>query len=75
MSLVRSHIAAHSAVIMAAAAMSLVVNDVSIALDRITKLAEDFDGYVVSSTIWKEDERLAGIISVRVSADRIHLFC
>ena len=51
------------------AEMSLVVNDVSIALDRITKLAEDFDGYVVSSTIWKEEERLAGIISIRVPAE------
>jgi PKD repeat protein len=51
------------------AEMSLVVNDVSIALDRIAKLAEDSDGYVVSSTIWKENERLFGVISIRVPAD------
>ena len=51
------------------AEMSLIVNDVSTVLDRIAGLAEDFDGYVVSSTMWKEDERLAGIIAIRVPAE------
>ncbi len=49
--------------------MRLVVNDVPIALDQIAKLAEDFGGYVVSSKIWKEDERLAGTIAIRVLAE------
>jgi len=49
--------------------MRLVVNDVRIAMDRITELAEDFDGYVVSSRRWQEDERLAGTIAIRVPAE------
>jgi len=49
--------------------MRLVVNDVPIAIDRITELAEDFDGYVVSSRRWQEDERLAGTIAIRVPAE------
>lgn len=50
----------------------LVVNDVLIAMDRITKLAEDFDGYVVSSEKWKEGERLAGRITIRVVAEHFY---
>jgi len=50
----------------------LVVNDVPIAIDRITKLAEDFDGYVVSSEKWKEGERLVGRITIRVVAEHFH---
>jgi len=51
------------------AEISLVVADVPIALDQITALTESFDGYVVSSQRWKEDERLAGIITIRVPAE------
>ncbi len=50
----------------------LVVNDVPVALDRIAELAEDFDGYVVSSEKWKEGERLVGRITVRVVAEHFH---
>ena len=49
--------------------MWLVVDDVPIALDRIAGLAEDFDGYVVSSKRWEEDERVAGTIAIRVPAE------
>ena len=49
--------------------MWLVVEDVPIALDQITHLAEGFDGYVVSSKRWEEGERLAGTITIRVSAE------
>jgi len=49
--------------------MWLVVDDVPVALDRIGGLAEDFDGYVVTSKRWQEDERLAGSISIRVPAE------
>jgi hypothetical protein len=47
----------------------IVVNDVAIALDRVADLAEDLGGYVVSSTSWKEQERLFGVISIRVPAE------
>jgi len=49
--------------------MSLVVNDVPAALDQIAKLAESLDGYVVSSKRWREEERLAGTITIRVAAE------
>jgi len=51
------------------AEIALVVNDVAIALDRVADLAENLGGYVVSSKRWKEDERLVGIITVRVPAE------
>jgi hypothetical protein len=50
--------------------MQLVVNDISVTLERITKLAEDFDGYVVSSNKWKEGGRLLGTIAIRVPAEK-----
>lgn len=51
------------------AAISLVVNDVAIAQDRVATLAEHLGGYVVSSKRWKERERLFGIITIRVPAE------
>jgi len=51
------------------AAMSLVVVDVPGTIDQITRLAEDFDGYVVSSERWRQEERLFGIITIRVPAE------
>ena len=54
---------------MRTAEIALVVNDVAIALDRVADLAENLGGYVVSSKRWKEDERLVGIITIRVPAE------
>jgi len=51
------------------AEISLVVNDVAIALDQVAVLAENLGGYVVSSTRWEQEERLAGIITIRVPAE------
>jgi len=51
------------------AEIALVVNDVAITLDRVADLAENLGGYVVSSKRWKEDERLVGIITIRVPAE------
>ncbi len=50
--------------------MHLIVNDVSVAISQISDLAETFGGYVVNSSRWREGERLAGNITIRVSADR-----
>ncbi len=49
--------------------MWLIVNDVPIALDQIAELSDSFEGYVVSSRRWKEGERLAGSIAIRVPAE------
>jgi len=48
--------------------MQLVVEDVLDAIDRIVQLAENADGYVVSSSSWREGERLRGVITIRVPA-------
>ncbi|MFC1943592.1 DUF4349 domain-containing protein [Chloroflexota bacterium] len=49
--------------------MSLVVNDVPVVIDQITGLADGFGGYVISSRVWKEGERLVGSIAIRVPAE------
>jgi len=49
--------------------MQLVIEDVLDAIDRITRLAESMDGYVVSSSSWREGERLRGVITIRVPAE------
>ncbi|MBC8477144.1 MAG: DUF4349 domain-containing protein, partial [Dehalococcoidia bacterium] len=38
-------------------------------IDQITGMADGFNGYVVSSGVWKEGERLVGNIAVRVPAE------
>jgi len=49
--------------------MWLVVNNVPVVIDQITGMADGFSGYVVSSGVWKEGERLVGSIAVRVPAE------
>jgi hypothetical protein len=50
--------------------MSLVVPDVLTAIEQIAGLAKSYDGYVVSSNSWREGDRLAGTIAIRVLAER-----
>ncbi len=50
--------------------MSLVVEDVVDVRDEIAQLALSFDGYVVSSRIWGEEQDMRGRISIRVPDDR-----
>ena len=49
--------------------ISLVVEDVVDARDEISQLAVRFEGYVVSSQIWGEEQEMRGNISIRVSDD------
>lgn len=44
----------------------MVVEDVTVTMDQIAKLAEDSQGYVVSSNKYKNGERLVGTITIRV---------
>lgn len=48
--------------------MTLVVSDIATALDKITKLAQDSQGCVVSSNKWKDNQSLLGTITIRVPA-------
>ena len=47
----------------------MVVDDIAITLEEITGIAEDSGGYVVTSNIWKEEERYVGIISIRAPTE------
>ena len=49
--------------------MTMLVEDISGTIDRIRQLAQQYQGYVVSSQVWKSDERLYGSISIRIPAD------
>ncbi|MFC1954843.1 DUF4349 domain-containing protein [Chloroflexota bacterium] len=49
--------------------IALVVEDVPITIDRITVMADSYDGYIVNSRVWKERERLIGSIAIRVPAE------
>ena len=48
--------------------MDLVVVDVAAAMERISGLARDYDGFVVASNSWQERERMMGNIAIRVTA-------
>jgi len=47
----------------------LVVNDVPVVIEQVTAMADGFGGYVVSSRVWKEGDRLVGTIAIRVPAE------
>jgi len=49
--------------------MTLEVNDITEAMGDIVRIAEELDGYVVSSQKY-QDEKTAGSISIRVPAER-----
>jgi len=46
--------------------ISLVVSDIATTMDKITKFAEDNQGYVVTSNKWKDNETILGTIMIRV---------
>jgi PKD repeat protein len=49
--------------------MELVVADVASAIEQIAGLAASYEGYVVSSNSWRDGDRLAGTIAIRVPAE------
>ena len=46
--------------------ISMIVEDVNTAIDRISTIAGQSKGYVVSSNSWRDGERLHGSISIRM---------
>lgn len=46
--------------------IAMIVEDVNTAIDRISAIAEQSKGYVVSSNSWRDGERLHGTISIRM---------
>lgn len=59
--------AAAEPMIVRTANMALVVEDVARSIDQISNLAKSHDGYVVTSGVWRDGERLYGNISIRVA--------
>jgi PKD repeat protein len=49
--------------------IDIVVEDVQVAIEDITQLAESMQGFVVNSTTWRSGNALYGTISIRVPAD------
>jgi hypothetical protein len=49
--------------------MAMVVENVESSIENIKGLAETYEGWVVSSSMWKNGEALAGSISIRVLAE------
>jgi hypothetical protein len=52
--------------------LTLEVEDILNAMDGITRLAGELDGYVVSSRKYEQKDELFGWISIRVPAERFH---
>lgn len=50
--------------------MTLEVDDVSEAMDRVTDIAAIMGGYVVSSYKYEDEEEISGEISIRIPSDR-----
>jgi hypothetical protein len=48
--------------------MAVVVADIPVTIDQITRIAGEHQGYVVSSQSWREGQLLRGTISIRVVA-------
>lgn len=53
--------------------LALVVEDVIDARNNIAQLAERLDGYVVSSSLWGEEEETRGTISIRIPDEKFEL--
>jgi molybdopterin converting factor small subunit len=52
--------------------MTLVVVDVASAMEQITNLAASYDGFVVSSNSWQDQDRMYASISFRVVSERFN---
>lgn len=50
--------------------MQVVVKDVTSAMDKVAQIASGAGGYVVSAQKWKEGEKVAGSIAIRVPSSR-----
>jgi chitodextrinase len=49
--------------------IQMIVGQIATSIDNITRIANDSNGYVVSSQQWKNGDRNVGSLSIRVAAD------
>ncbi|HEV8659763.1 MAG TPA: DUF4349 domain-containing protein [Thermoanaerobaculia bacterium] len=57
--------------IIRSANVSMIVDDTSAAIEKITAAAESVGGYVSDSKVWRDGEQLRGTITLRIPADRL----
>ncbi|HEV8658451.1 MAG TPA: DUF4349 domain-containing protein [Thermoanaerobaculia bacterium] len=57
--------------IIRSANVSMIVDDTSAAIEKITAAAESVGGYVSDSKVWRDGEQLRGMITLRIPADRL----
>jgi len=57
--------------IIRSANVSMIVDDTSAAIEKITAAAESVGGYVSDSKVWRDGEQLRGAITLRIPADRL----
>ena len=50
--------------------MTIVVENVGLSIDQVGIMAETYDGWVVNSNTWQDNQRIYGNISIRVAAER-----
>jgi len=50
--------------------MTLEVEEISEAMDEVASIADDLDGYVVSSHRYEREKNISGYVSIRVPAER-----
>lgn len=60
-----------SRMIIRTANVSMIVDDTSAAMEKITAAAEAVGGYVSDSKVWRDGEQLRGSIALRIPADRL----
>ena len=54
------------------ASLRITVRDTAQVLDSIQGLADQFGGYIVSSTSWRQDDQLRADITLRIPAGQLH---
>lgn len=57
--------------IIRSANISMIVDDTSGSIEKITAAAESVGGYVSDSKVWRDGEQLRGAITLRIPADRL----
>jgi hypothetical protein len=54
------------------ATLSMIVDDTSAAIEKITSAAESAGGYVSDSKVWRDGEQLRGTVSLRIPATKLN---
>jgi len=53
------------------AALSVVVKDAEASLEQVKVIVSDLKGYVVDTRMWRQDEQMRGVVTVRVPSESL----